>query len=375
MMPQRWNIRINRGGPSSGFDFWLLMAVLFLSVIGLIMVMSSSGVMAERVWNDSNHFVRKQFIFFIIGLTVMGFALRLKRDFFYRHIYLWLVMSLALLIMTITPLGTSAGGARRWLSLGFFAVQPLEMAKVALVFYLASFFSRKQEMVKTFSVGFLPPTLVTGMFCILLVIQPDFGGAVFMVALLFIMSLVGGTRIVYLGSSASLALALGTYLVLQSPYRFRRVFAFLDPFEDIHGAGWQLVQSLYALGTGGFWGLGLGGGNQKLFFLPEAHNDFILSVAGEELGFVGLSLIFSLLAVVLWRSFSIALAQGDLQDKFAGLGMASILAVGSLLNAAVVLGVVPPKGVPMPFVSYGGSNLLVSFFCVGFLLNLSWRRS
>lgn len=359
-------------GQREGPDYWLLALALLLSGLGLIMVLSASGIMAERFWSDKYFFFKKHLLFLVAGLGVMTLAATLPRQWYMRPVYVWLLAAVGLLALTIfSPLGVQAGGARRWLSLGPVNIQPLEVAKVALVFYLASFFSRKQELIKSFHVGFLPPLCVTGLLGALLLAQPDFGGAASLVLLLFCISLVGGTRIVYLATTSFLALVAGAYLVLSSPYRFRRWFAFLDPFQDAQDVGYQLVQSLYALGSGGWLGAGLGAGKQKLFFLPAAHNDFIVAVLGEELGFLGLSLFFVLMGLLLWRGMRIALAREDLQERFVGYGMVLILALGAFLNMAVVLGVVPPKGVPMPFLSYGGSSLMISLFCVGVLLNLS----
>ncbi len=319
---------------------------------------------------------QKQVVFVFLGLVVMAAAMRIPVEFFQRHVYLWVFLALVLLILTLaSPLGVRIGGARRWLHFGPLSLQPLEMAKIALVFYLAYFFARKQEKVKTFSVGFLPPLLMTALFCLLLMLQPDFGGSVFLAGMLFLLCFVGGTRLFFLGASVLLAIVGGMLLVLNSPYRMKRAFAFLDPFQDAQNTGYQLVQSFYGLGSGGWWGVGLGAGRQKLFFLPEAHNDFILAVLGEELGFVGLSLVFSLVAIILWRVFAIAVRQVSLERRILALGMGSIILVGALLNSAVVLGMLPPKGVPMPFVSYGGSHILCSFFCVGVLLNLSREKA
>ncbi len=365
----------NKTGAEKSIDLCLLGAVLVLSALGLVMLFSASSIMAEKFWGDKFYFFKKQVAFTLAGLVVLVCTIKIPRAFFYKLKYVWLFLVFGLLCLTaFSPLGYGAGGARRWLKLGPLTIQALELAKVALVFYLAYFFSHKQEMVKTFSVGFLPPTMVTATMCVLLMFQPDFGGAAYLALILFFMSLIGGTRLVYLVSSAFLAVATGFILVLQSPYRFRRWLAFLDPFKDAHDSGYQLVQSLFGFGSGGMWGLGLGEGRQKLLFLPEAHNDFILAVLGEELGFVGLSLVFILVGIIIWRVVRISCDQEEMEDRFAAFGMGLILVLGALLNIAVVLGTVPPKGVPMPFVSYGGSNLLVSFFCVGFLLNLSKRQ-
>jgi cell division protein FtsW len=253
-------------------------------------------------------------------------------------------------------------------------LQPLEPVKVALVLYLAYFFSQKQDKIKTFSVGFLPPILVTLMFAGVLILQPDFGGAVFITALFFLMSLAGGTRLVYLFASGSLCVGAGALMLFNSPYRMERWTAFLKPFENAQNVGYQLVQSLYGLGNGGLFGVGLGEGKQKLFFLPEAHTDFILSVVGEELGFAGLSAVFIFFGVFMIRSLSICLEQQDLQSRFTVFGLSLIVLLEAFLNIAVVVGACPPTGVPMPFISYGGSNLLVMCLSAGLILNIGTRR-
>lgn len=353
-------------------DYWLMAAALLLGFFGLMMVLSASGIMAERYFDDKYLFFKKQAIFLVLGTGLMLFCSRISKAFFYNLVYIWLMGAFILLFLCdFTPLAISAGGAKRWLALGPLRLQPLEFAKPALILYLAYFFAKKQDKVKTFSVGFLPPFAITGMLCLLLMLQPDFGGAVFIAMLLFFMSLVGGTRISYLFTSLIFAVGAGYLLITSSPYRLKRMTAFLDPFKNARDEGYQLVQSLYAFGSGHFFGEGLGAGKQKLFFLPEAHNDFIMAVVGEELGFIGVAVIFMVIGLLLWRGFKIALAQEDLQDRFTAYGLTLILALGFFLNLAVVMGTVPPKGVPMPFVSYGGSSLMVSCLCAGILLNLS----
>ena len=231
--------------------------------------------------------------------------------------------------------------------------------------------STKQAIIKTFSRGVIPPFLITGVMCLLLLRQPDFGGAALLVCLLFFMCLAGGTRLIYLILSAALACGGAWYLVMEAEYRSRRILSFLDPFAYADDEGYHLVQSFLAIGSGGVSGLGLGAGKMKLFHLPEAHNDFIMAVMAEETGFIGLSLIFLLLAAFFWRGMRIALRQEDLRDRLTAFGVLLIPAISCILNIAVVTRVVPPKGVPMPFISYGGSSLLASMLCVGLLLNLS----
>lgn len=357
-------------------DYWLLCSALLLAGIGLIMVFSSSGIMAERFYNDKYLFFKKQAFFALVGTGVMIFCARVKRGFFFNHTYLWVFLAVALLVLC-QVVGAVIGGSRRWIPLGPFSLQPLEFAKISLALYLAFFFAKKQELVQTrsFSVGVIPPFAVTGVMCLLLMMQPDFGGTAFMCFILFFMCFVGGTRIIYLALSAAIGAWAAWMLIASAPYRLKRWTAFLDPFAVAKDEGYQLVQSLYAFGSGKFFGAGLGAGKQKLFFLPEAHNDFIMAVVGEELGFFGISLIFILVGFLLFRAFRVAFLQEDLMERFAGYGMSVILGLGFCLNLAVVLGTVPPKGVPMPFISYGGSSLLASFICVGILLNLSRNRT
>ena len=346
-----------------------------MMALGLLMVMSSSAIMAERAYGDHYYFFKKQGIYTILGLVVMYITYKMPVKFFYKTVYLWLLVALILLLLTFTPLGIAAGGASRWLYFGLATFQPLEFAKVALVLYLAYFFSHKQDKVKTFSVGFLPPVLVTGTIALILILQPDFGGAVFLTAMLFFMSMVGGTRLVYLLSSALLCTGVGALMIRESPYRLQRWMAFLEPFEHAKDVGYQVVQSFYGLGAGGVFGKGLGAGKQKLFYLPEAHTDFILAVLGEEMGFVGVSLVLLCMAVIVFRSFKNAFERYELQDRFTILGLALIVILGGLLNIAVALGAVPPKGQPMPFISYGGSNMIMMAFSVGLILNIAGREN
>lgn len=355
-------------------DIFLLVSVLVLMAVGLLMVLSSSGIMAERAKGDALYFFKRQVIYSLLGLGVIWGVISIPRTFFYRSVYVWFFGSILLLGLTFSPLGVTAGGARRWIDLGLATFQPLEAAKCSLVLYLAYFFSQKQDKLNTFSVGFLPPLVFTGLLAGLLLLQPDFGGAMFLVLLFLLMSLVAGTRMSYLFGALLLSGSLAGFMMLQAQYRLDRWLAFLHPFQNAKTSGYQLVQSLYALGAGQVFGQGLGAGKQKLFFLPEAHNDFILAVLGEELGFVGVSLVFACLGVILLRSIQISLRQTDLQDRLTGLGLALVVLLGALLHAAVVLGTVPPKGLPLPFVSFGGSNMLAMSWSVGMILKIGTNR-
>lgn len=353
------------------YDWWLIALVLLLVSIGLIMVLSASGVVAERMNGDKYFFFRRQLLFAGLGGVVLAFLAGVPRDLINKMQYPLLFGALVLVLITLTPLGTKVNGASRWISLRVISVQPLEIAKIALALYLAYFMSAKQELIKTFSRGVIPPFAVTGLFCLLLLGQPDFGGAAVMAMILFFMCLMGGTRLIYLAVSLAMAIAGATALVIHSPYRARRLTAFLDPFKDAQDSGYQLVQSFYALGSGGFFGVGMGASTQKMFYLPEAHNDFIMAVLGEELGFLGVSVVMLLFALMFARCYRIVLGQKELRDRMTAFALSLILALGAVLNLAVVMGMAPPKGVAMPFLSYGGSSLLCSLICVGLLLNYS----
>lgn len=361
-----------RGNVSVGQpDWWLLGFALVLLFMGLTMVLSASGIVAERIHADKLYFFKRQLLFAGVGIVALAVAAGMPRQTLNKLAYPMLLVVLIMLVLTISPFGVKVKGAQRWLGFGPFNIQPMEFAKIALVFYLAYFMSTKQAIIKTFSRGVIPPFAVTALFCLLLLQQPDFGGAAVLSLLLFFMCLAGGTRFIYLAISALLAIGGAGLLVVHESYRFRRILAFLDPFKVAQNEGYQLVQSLYALGSGELWGAGLGASKQKLFYLPEAHNDFIIAVLGEELGFMGMSLVFMLMGLFFWRAMRVSFLQNDLRDRLTAFGLALILGLSMVLNMAVVMGVAPPKGVPMPFLSYGGSSLLATLICVGLLLNFS----
>lgn len=363
--------RPNDDEVSSSMDRWLLAVVLILLCIGLLMVLSASGVVAERLYDDKYFFFKRQVLFATVGGILLWYTSSMSRRLLYRLQYPGLLLMALLLLLTLTPLGSKINGARRWISLGFVSIQPMEFIKIALALYLAYFMSTKQQLIKTFSKGVIPPFAVTGFFCCLLLAQPDFGGAAVLAIILFFMCLVGGTRLVYLVISIGMVILAGFALIIHSPYRLERLKAFMDPFQDAQNSGYQLVQSLYALGSGGLFGVGVGGSAQKMFYLPEAHNDFIMSVVGEEMGFVGITLIMILFTIFFARCYRIVMGQTNLRDKFSAFGLTLVIAVGTIFNLAVIMGMVPPKGVAMPFLSYGGSSLLSTMICVGLLLNYS----
>ena len=362
------------------FDWWLFTITLAILAVGLVMVLSASGIVAEQANGDKYYFFKRQILFAALGGVALWCAALQPRNWLYRLQYPALFFALLLILITLSPLAPSINGAKRWIRLGPLSIQPMEFVKIALALYLAYFMSTKQQLIKTFSRGVIPPFAVTGLFCFLLLLQPDFGSAVVLAGILFFMCVAGGTRFIYIFFSLALACAGAMALAIAEPYRLRRLLAFLDPFQDAHNTGYQLVQSLLAIGSGSFFGVGVGASRQKMFYLPEAHNDFIMAVLAEEMGFVGVSIVMALFALLFWRCYRIIMGQRELRDRFTAFGITTILVMGAVMNLAVVMGVAPPKGVPMPLMSYGGSNLMATMLCVGLLLNFSrtagaWTRS
>ena len=355
------------------FDWWLYTIMMTILAIGLVMVLSSSSIIAEYNFHDKYHFFKRQLLFAIIGSCLLWVAALIPRKFLYRLHYWGLLVTLILLALTLTPLAPTINGAKRWLSLGFASIQPMEFVKIAIVLYLAYFMSSKQEQMGTFWRGVFPPCIVTGLYCTILLSQPDFGSAIVLAGILFFMCIAGGIRWVYLLWSIILGAGSMALLAISAPYRMERLKAFMDPFQDPSGAGYQLIQSFYALATGGFFGVGVGASQQKMFYLPEAHNDFIMSVIGEEMGLLGLTVIMFLFLCLFWRCYRIIIRQTEMRARLTTFGLTAIIALGALINLAVVLGMLPPKGVAMPLLSYGGSNLIATMICVGLILNFSRR--
>lgn len=359
------------GGMVASFDWWLFTIMLTILAIGLVMVLSASGIVAEQIHGDKYHFFKRQLVFACVGGIALWMAALIPRQWLYKLQYPALFFALFLILLTLSPLVPAINGAKRWIPLGPVSLQPMEFVKIAMALYLAYFMSTKQDLVQTFLRGVVPPFAVTGLFCMLLLMQPDFGSAAVLVGMLFFMCAAGGTRFIYIFLSLAMACAGAMFLAIYSPYRMRRLMAFMDPFQDAHNTGYQLVQSLLAIGSGSFFGVGIGASKQKMFYLPEAHNDFIMSVLAEEMGFVGVTVVMLLFALLFWRCYKIIMGQQNLRDRFTSFGITTIIAMGAAMNLAVVMGVAPPKGVPMPLMSYGGSNLLSTMICIGLMMNFS----
>jgi len=350
----------------------LLITTLVLLLFGLVITYSASSIFSLELYKDGYHFLKKQFFFCIIGILALSFFYRLKYQYLAQLIYILLFLNFIMLVGTFIPgIGSAAGGATRWLTLGPLRFQPSEITKLLLVIYFAYMINHKREKIQSFSTGFLPYILVSSIFILLIALQPDFGTAFIIGFIMLIMLFIGGSKKSYIISSIIAVLPLIYFAIMSSDYRKRRIFAFLNPWADPQDTGFQIIQSLLAFFSGGLWGRGLGDGQQKLFYLPEAHTDFIFAVIAEELGFLGVILILCTFLFLLYRGFSIAFKSQEPLGTLIAFGITSILGFQITLNIGVVLGVFPTKGIVLPFLSYGGSALIVTMSMIGILLNIS----
>ncbi len=345
--------------------------ILLLS-IGVIMIYSSSGIYARQEMGDSTYFLVRHILFLFIGFIFMFFSM----SFDYRRIQPYskviLLVSIFLLALVLIPhIGKTSYGARRWFKIGPFSFQPSEMAKIAMLIYVADFLSRKKERILYFWEGFVPLILAMGVVCVLIVKEPDLGNAVLIGMITLIVMYISGASVLHIASLGIMALPALYYLVFRVPYRLARMMAFWNPNEDVKGIGFQLYQSQIALGSGGIFGVGLGQSKQKLLYLPAAHTDFILSIIGEEFGLIGTLAVIILFVLFIWQGARIAKRTVDPFGYYLAIGIISMIGLQAVINIGVSIGALPTKGLPLPFVSYGGSALIFNMMAVGFLLNIS----
>lgn len=353
------------------YDIKLLLPVFMLVIIGIIMVYSASSVLALKKFGTDYYFLKKQAMFALAGVI----ALVSCRHFNYRYYrvlaYPLFIFSIILLLAIHIPgIGYSAGGSARWLRFAGLTIQPSEFARLSLIIYLAYSIDKKREQIKNFYVGFLPHVLVLGILTLLILLQPDFGSVVILCSLTWLMLFVGGVRILYLGSSVLLILPVAYFYMISAGYRAKRWLSFWDPWQYSADEGYQIVHSLMAFGTGGIWGTGIGNGYQKLYYLPEPHTDFILSVIGEELGLFGVVIIIILYAFILLRGISIARKTDDPFGALLATGITIAVGMQACINMGVTLGLLPTKGLTLPFLSYGGTSLLINMAAMGILMNI-----
>ena len=356
-------------------DVYLLIAVILLSILGVIFIYSASNYSAKKTYNDSLYFVKKQVIGIILGIVVMiavGFFDYKKLKKFSLPLS---IISIILLTLVFVPgLGVENYGAKRWIGFGGLTIQPSEIAKLSLILFTATYISKNPEKAKSFK-GILPVLLYGGLNCILIIIEPNMSITVCVGMLTMSLLFACGAKLKILLGIILPALLVGVILIVSEPYRFSRLLAFIDPWSNPKGEGYQLLQSLYALGSGGWFGVGLFNSRQKYSFLPFAESDFILSVIGEEVGFIGLSFLFLVIGFIIFRGLKIASKSKDIFGFLLAVGITLIFGIQSIVNALVVTGSIPPTGLPLPLVSSGNTSIIIFMAEMGVLFNISKNKS
>jgi cell division protein FtsW len=355
-------------------DEWLFAASVGLALFGVAMVYSASAAIAAHENGTAYHYVLKQGMWTMIGFAAMFLAMQFDYRLLNqrRVVYGLLLLSIVLLLLVFAF--SAVNGARRWIRLPGLSIQPSELSKFSLIIFLAYFLERRINQERSFLFTFVPCMVVTGILAVLVVAEPDLGTAMMLAFISLALCFVAGVRLSFLAMALAPALAAIVGLLLFVPFRFQRLVAFLDPWEDPLGRSYQVVQSLIAVGSGGLYGLGFAEGKQKLLFLPFAHSDFIFAIVGEELGLLGALSILAIFTLFLYRGIVVALNAPDRFGTLLSLGIVLSIIAQALFNISVVLSLVPTKGIPLPFISYGGSSLVPTLFAIGIVLNISQRR-
>ena len=351
---------------------WLFFSVILLSTIGLIMIYSSSYIWAEYKYSDAFKYLKNQSFFFIIGFILMMIVSKINVDNYYKNSNKLLTIGYILLVVVLIPgIGTIRNGSRSWFNFGIFSLQPSEIMKIILLIFTSKYLANNQDNIKYTFKTIFPILLVVILAFFLIMLQPDFGSGV-----VIVMSVIG--LLFSSGADFSFFLKIGflgiigiVVLIIIAPYRMARITAFLNPWSDPLGSGFQIIQSLYAIGPGGLFGKGLGNSIQKHFYLPEPQTDFIFAIICEELGFLGAFLVILLFALMIYQIFKIALKTNDLFKKYLAFGIGFQISFQTIINLLVVIGLIPVTGVTLPFLSYGGSSLLVSMVSIGIVLSIA----
>lgn len=358
------------------YDATLLFPVLFLVGFGIVMVYSASSALSLKVHGHGYYYLQRQAAFSLIGIIVMILCRHIPYRLFGYFVYPLLFSAIGLLILVLVPgFGVTAGGSTRWLGIAGLTFQPSELARLAIVMYLAYSLTKKQAKLDVFSIGFVPHVIVLAVLAVLIGMEPDFGSVVILTILTWIMMFTAGVRMHHLLIPLPVILAALAYFLVSAPYRLARLVSFLNPWAYAADQGYQVVHSQMAFGTGGIVGTGLGHSYQKLFFLPEPHTDFIFSVIGEEVGLVGVTIIVMLYGVIVWRGIGIARHCPEPFGALAALGLTAAIALQICVNMGVTLGLLPPKGLPLPFLSYGGTSMVISMVSVGILMSIGGQPS
>ena len=355
------NIRIN-----------LFTVSVILICIGIVMIYSASSIYACERYKDGFFFLKRHISFLIIGVFLTFLVMGVDYRKFRRFARPLLILSLSLLVLVLIPgIGREVSGARRWFRFKFISFQPSELAGLSMVIYIADFITRKGKVIKQFLKGFLPPICILGAYALLILMQPDLGTALAVGLVVFIMLFVAGVRVSYLLSMVLVSLPILYILIFSVPYRRMRILAFLNPWLDPKGSGFQIIQSQIALGSGGIFGVGLGHSKQKLFYLPAAHTDFIFSIIGEELGLLGTLGVIILFIIFIQQGLKVIKNATEKFGYFLALGIVLMISLKCIINIGVSCGLLPTKGLPLPFISYGGSSFIFDIVSVGILINIA----
>lgn len=351
-------------------DKSLLITVIILSLFGLLMIYSSSNIWANYKFNDPYKYLKSQAIFLFLGYIIISIISKINYQIYYKYSNLILLICTILLVLVLIPgIGTIRNGSRSWFGIGSFGIQPSEFAKLGLIIFTSKYLTNNK--IKDIKSSVLPILLIVFFLFGLIMLQPDFGTGVILVMTIIAILFVSGVNMSFFIKIGVLGLIGIVVLVIIAPYRLERIVSFINPWADPLGSGFQIIQSLYAIGPGGLLGMGLGNSIQKHFYLPEPQTDFIFSIISEELGFAGVLIVSSMFIIIIYRGISIALKQEDNFSKYLAFGISFSFAFQTILNLMVVVGLIPVTGVTLPFLSYGGSSLLVSMTSIGILLNIS----
>jgi cell division protein FtsW len=355
-------------------DYRILIVTVALVLVGIIMVFSASGTVAGSKYGDAAYFLKRQMAYAVLGFIGMYFTMKLD----YRKLaslapYLYLLTAFLLFLVLIPGIGREVSGARRWLSLGGLTFQPSEFAKLALIVAFAHFLVKKENAgrLKDFVTGYMPNAMALGICFVLILLQPDMGTSVTVALVVFFLFFISGIRFSFILGTFLMLLPFFYVAVINVAYRRRRILSFLDPWSDPSDTGFQIIQSYVAFGNGHIFGLGLGAGRQKNFFLPDAHTDFIFSIIGEEFGFAGCALIVLLFAIFIYLGFRVAMKAAEPFGMYLAAGITACIGLQAIINFGVATGLLPTKGLPLPFISLGGSALVITLMSVGVLLNVS----
>jgi cell division protein FtsW len=352
-------------------DKWLFLATLALVCASVVMVYSASALVALERFQQPYLFVTKQVMWALLGVAVMSIVMRIDYRTYRNETLIWTLLGIVTILLIAVLFSRPVNGSRRWFAVGGFGIQPSELAKLVAIVFTAAMLERRMHRVNDIAYSLVPIGIIVAVLVGLILIEPDLGTALTLLAVTGMMIFAAGLSYRYLVGAVLLSLPALYVLVWSAEYRRRRLFSFLDPWADPLGDGFQMIQSMIAIGTGGVFGRGLMGGVQKLFYLPEPYSDFIFAVIGEELGLIGATLVLVCFCVIAWRGLRAATLAPDGFGAFLALGLTLMIVVQALVNISVVVGLLPTKGIPLPLVSFGGSSLLINLLALGVLLNIS----